>query len=221
MRIRILKSDAFCLAEYKKGRYEIGNVCVDDCCFDREIHRYVHANLSKETCISQAIPPNERFFFNITLYFNKKRQETCSCIGFVTHEGEVHVLNIESIIDGTEIYPEDHHKFLITPYHPSKNFFDGDFERSILTSDGVITLEDNQLIGVRDGKIEELDVLEVLDILSKGKTEKSPSYKQVRLQSVRKRPARPARGTIIYNEIADEFEIYGKNGWRTIKTEEI
>ena len=77
------------------------------------------------------------------------------------------------------------------------------------------------MIGVKDGLIEELDVNEILDMLSKAKTEKSPFYKQVKLQSSRKRPPRPTKGTIIYNEVADEFEVYGKNGWRKLRTEEI
>lgn len=221
MRIKILKNDAFCLAQFKNGRYEIGDVCIDDCCFDRQISDYIKKSMTSERCITQTIPINSRFLFKISLYHNKKLCEECACIGFLTKDKDTHILNIEKYVEGNKIYPESHHRFLITSYFPSNNFFNHSFERSVLTSDGVITLDKNQFIGVKDGLIEELDVKEVLDILSSAKTEKSPSYKQVRLQSVRTRPARPTRGTIIYNELADEFEVYGKNGWRKINTEEI
>ena len=221
MKIKILKNDAFCLAEFKNDRYEIGHVCVDDCCFDQELHNYLKNDSIPKCCITQSIGIEERFFFNMTFYHNKKQQEECAGIGYITKVDNVFVFNIEKIIAGNKLYPESHHKFLITTYFPSQNFFTSDFNRSILTSDGVITLEDDQLIGVRDGNIEELDVSEVLTMLSKGKIEKSPLYRQVRIQSSRTRPSRPVKGTIIYNEVSDEFEVYGKNGWRKINTENI
>lgn len=221
MRIKILKNDAFCLAQFKNDRYEIGHCSLDDCCFDREITEFLRQNMNSEQCITKTAPINEQFFFSILLYHNKVEQEKCDCIGTLDKDDDTYVLNVERIIDGNKIYPESHHKFLITSYFPSKNFFNGGFYRSVLTSDGVITLEDNQMIGVKDGLIEELDVNEVLTMLSKSKTEKSPSYKQVKLQPSRKRPSRPTKGTIIYNEVADEFEVYGKNGWRKLRTEDI
>jgi len=221
MRIRILKNDAFCLAQFKNDRYEIGHCSLDDCCFDREVTEFLRQNMGSEQCITKTVPINEQFFFSISLYHNKVEQEKCDCIGTLEKDGDKYVLNIEKIVGGDKIYPESDHRFLITSYFPSKNFFSGEFYRSVLTSDGVITLEDNQMIGVKDGLIEELDVNEILDMLSNAKTEKSPSYKQVKLQSSRKRPARPTKGTIIYNEVADEFEVYGKNGWRRLRTEEI
>jgi len=221
MRIRILKNDAFCLAQFKNNRYEIGHCSLDDCCFDQEVTEFLRHNTGSEQCITKTVPINEQFFFSISLYHNKVQQENCNCIGTLDKDGDKYVLNIKKIVGGDKIYPESHHRFLITSYFPSKNFFSGEFYRSVLTSDGVITLEENQMIGVKDGLIEELDVNEILEMLSKAKTEKSPSYKQVKLQSSRKRPSRPTKGTIIYNEITDEFEVYGKNGWRKIGTEEI
>jgi hypothetical protein len=208
------------LAKFENNRYEITD-CLDECCFDREVTEHLRQHSKSDRCITQSVPIGEQFFFSIVLYHNQKHQETCDCIGTLEKDGDIFTLNILKIIGGDKLFPEDHHRFLITSYFPSKNFFSGEFYRSVLTSDGVITLEDNQMIGVKDGLIEELDVNEILDMLSKAKTGRSPSYRQVKFQPLRKRPARPSKGTIIYNEVADEFEVYGKNGWRKLKTEDI
>ena len=162
-----------------------------------------------------------RFFFQLSRYFNGKLDENTGYYGYLTKDGDATVLKTEKVIEGREIFPNYYHVFLVTPYFPSRNFIFNEFDRAILTSDGLITLDDNQMIGVKDGCIEELDTEEVLDMLSRAKTEKSPSYQQVRLQSVTKRPKRPSRGTIIYNELSDQYEVYCKNGWKKIKVEDI
>jgi hypothetical protein len=102
---------------------------------------------------------------------------------------------------------------LISPFIPDKLFFTGEFSRSILTSDGVITLDQDQFIGVRDGLIEELDVQEVLEIISKGETETSPLFSSLRLKPVSKRPVRPRTGTIIYNKNNNKIEAYNGKDW--------
>lgn len=213
MRIKILKNDAFCLAKFNNGQYEIGDVCVDECCFDYEIARYIKSCTDDSHCITKTVALEERFFFSIIRYFNKRQDERCDCIGYLTKNGEKFVINIERIISGNKIYPEGHHRFLIVPLCPDKLFFNSDFERSILTSDGVITLEQNQFIGVRDGLIEELDAEEVLEIISKGKTETSPLYSSLRLNPVTKRPSRPRKGTVIYNKNNDKLELYNGQEW--------
>ena len=185
MRIRILKNDAFCLAKFQNNRYEVTN-CLHECCFDRELTEHLSQHSNSEQCITQSVQVGEQFFFSIVLYHNKKQQDKCDCIGTLEKDDDIFVLNVLKIIGGDKLFPEDHHRFLITSYFPSQNFFSDEFDRSVLTSDGVITLQDNQMIGVKDGLIEELDVNEILTMFSKAKTEKSPSYKQVKLQSLRK-----------------------------------
>lgn len=213
MRIRILKNDAFCLAKFTNGRYEIGDICVDECCFDREIASFIESLDDHSRCITKTVELNEKFFFSIKRYFNKKEFEKCGCIGYLTKDGDKFILNIEKVIDGNTIYPEQQHRFLITSFFPSNNFFNEQFARSILTSDGVITLEQDQFIGVRDGLIEELDVQEVLDIIAKGSCETSPLFSSLRLNPVTKRPKRPRKGTIIYNKNNDKLELYSGQEW--------
>lgn len=213
MRIKILKNDAFCLATFNGGRYEIGDVCLHECCFDHETKNFIELNQDPQRCITQTIPINEQFFFSIVRFFQKRREEQCDCIGHLSKDGEIFVLNIDKIINGNRIYPENHHRFLITSYFPTNNFFNENFSRSILTSDGVITLEQDQFIGVKDGLIEELDVQEVLDIISTGKSDTSPLFSSLRLNPVSKRPARPRKGTIIYNKNNNTLEIYNGQEW--------
>lgn len=213
MRIKILKNDAFCLAKFSNGRYEIGDICVDECCFDYEITNYIKSLDHDSKCITKTVEINEKFFFKIIRYFNKMQHEKCSCIGYLSKDGEKFILNIEKVIDGNSIYPEQQHRFLITSHFPTNNFFNENFSRSILTSDGVITLEQDQFIGVRDGLIEELDTQEVLDIIAKGKCETSPLFSSLRLNPVVKRPKRPSKGTIIYNKNNNKIEMYNGQEW--------
>lgn len=213
MRIRILKNDAFCLAKFENGRYEIGDICVDECCFEHSISNYIKSLGHDDKCITKSVEINEKFFFTIIRYHEKVQQEKCGCVGYLTKDGEKFILNIDDYIDGNKLYPESHHRFLITSYFPTNNFFNERFSRSILTSDGVITLQDDQFIGVRDGLIEELDVQEVLHIIAKGKCETSPLFSSLRLNPVAKRPARPRKGTIIYNKNNNKIELYNGQEW--------
>lgn len=213
MRIRILKNNALCLAKFTNGRYEIGDICLDECCFEPDINRFIQSLPPDANCITKSVEIGESFFFSIILYHNKVQQQTSYCIGHLTKDGDTFVLNIEKQIDGSRIYPEDHHRFLVTPYFPTNNFFNENFSRSVLTSDGVITLEQDQFIGVRDGLIEELDVQEVLDIIAKGSCETSPLYESLRLKPVSKRPKRPRTGTIIYNKNNNKLEVYNGQEW--------
>lgn len=213
MRIKILKNNACCLAKFNNGRYEVGDICVEECCFDHQMRNYIESIHHSDLCITKNIGLGEQFFFSILRYFNKRQDERCDCIGHLTKDGETFVINIDKIIAGNKIYPEDHHRFLIVPLSPEKLFFTSDFSRSILTSDGVITLEQDQFIGVKDGLIEELDTQEVLDIISKGKCDTSPLFSSLRLNPVAKRPARPRKGTIIYNKNNDKLEIYNGQEW--------
>lgn len=219
MRIKILKEDAYAVVQFDNGKFILHNCPIEECCFSPDIENHIKSS-NPTPCITQCAPIETRFFFKMLRFHNKIPSGTCGAFGFLQKNGDQVELVVEKVIQGNRFFPELQEKFLVSSFSPPQDFFNDYFDRSILTSDGVITLSDNQFVGVKDGLIEELDVQEVLDIISKGKTEKSPLYKQVRLQSLRKRPARPARGTIIYNEVADEFEVYGKNGWRTLKSEE-
>lgn len=213
MRIRILKTKACCLAQFKNDRYEIGDICVDECCFDYETRIRIKEMHESEECLTKHVEIGEFFFFSILRYFKQQETARHDCIGHLTKDGDKFILNIDKIIDGGNIYKEDHHRFLITPLCPDKFFFTRGFSRSILTSDGVITLEQDQFIGVRDGLIEELDVQEVLDIIAKGKCETSPLFSSLRLDPVVKRPKRPSKGTIIYNKNNNKIEIYNGQEW--------
>lgn len=210
MRIRILKNNACCLAKFENGRYEIGDICLKECCFDSDVENYLkhHAD-----CITKHIETGEKFFFCVTRYYNRVPHEKTGCIGHLSKDGDKFILNIEKEIDGNKLYPESHHRFLITSFFPTNNFFNENFSRSVLTSDGVITLEQDQFIGVRDGLIEELDVQEVLDIIAKGSCETSPLYESLRLKPVSKRPRRPRTGTLIYNKNNNKLEIYNGQEW--------
>lgn len=218
MRIKILKSDVCCLAKYNfyKSRYEVGDVCIEECCFDYEIHNAIHARMHEDQCLTKSVSLEEQFFFSIVRYFNKMRDEQSNFIGHLTKDEDKIVINIDKFLSGSRIYPEEHHRFLVTPFYPDSVFFTDEFSRSVLTSDGVITLEQDQFIGVKDGLIEELDVQEVLEIISKGKADTTPLYSSLRLNPVAKRPTRPRKGTVIYNKNNNKIEVYNGQEWTEI-----
>lgn len=216
MKIRTLKNDAHCLVEFRNGRYEVGGVCIDDCCFDADTYRYIKNNSSPKSCITQSIGIGEKFFFSMLRFYNKRVDEKNGNIGFISKDKDTYILNIDEIIEGNKLYPESHHRFLVIPYFPRENFFNNNFSRSIITSDGVITLEDDQFVGVRDGNIEEIDANELLEIISRYSTKRSAIYESIRLQPISKRPLRPRKGTIIYNKNKDKLEYYNGKDWREI-----
>ncbi len=213
MLIKTLKQYSCCLAEYHNGEYEIAEYCVDDFHFDYDTKNYVEYLRKNDMCVTKSVKDGEKFFFTLKRFYKRKEVDSSSYIGFLKTQNEKKLLVTEKLVSGNGISPEENQKFLIYPYFPEQNFFNSQFSRSILTSDGVVCLEDDQFIGVRDGLIEELDVQEVLEIISKGKTETSPLFSSLRLNPVTKRPARPRKGTLIYNKNNDKIEVYNGQEW--------
>lgn len=170
-----------------------------------------------KNCITKQVDLGELFFFSLKRYLKGKVEETCGCIGFLSLEEDgTYVLNVEKIVEGSKIFVLDHHRIVVTGYYPTSNFFNGEFSASLLTSDGVITLDADHFIGVKDGKIDELSAEEVLSVLSSYGTEKSPSYSSLRLNPVSKKPSRPRKGTVIYNKTTDNVEVFNGKEWRDL-----
>lgn len=196
----------------QKQRYVIGDECLSEC----QLDYYTDLYAKDSKCITQSVALEEKFFFSLEKYFRGNIVEQSKCFGHLTQDGPTFILNINGIFSGSHLYPDPNDSLFVTPFAPDNIFFAGIFPRSILTSDGVITLEQDQFIGVKDGLIEELDVQEVLDIISKGQAEKSPLFSSLRLNPVAKRPARPRKGTLIYNKNNNTIEVYNGQEWKEV-----
>jgi hypothetical protein len=216
MLIRILKNYCCCFVEFHDNFYEVKEYCDGDFSFDQETKYFINQLNNSGKCATKEISENEKFFFTLKRFLERRLAEESSYIGFFEKTGEKVILHTERLVSGIGISPQENQKFLICPYFPEKIFFDNDFSRSILTSDGVITLGEDQFVGVRNGLIEELDVGEVLDIISKGETEKSPVFESLRLKPVTKRPSRPREGAVIYNKGSKKLEFYNGKDWSEI-----
>ena len=196
-----------------------GKLIVSCCCEDdvdipvREISTVNNEKL----CLSKVAKPNEEFFFKMTGY--KYNSAVSWMFGAATIKK--HGDQTEFIITKEMQKSWRGGKMVISPYVPSLSDLIVYFDNCLLTSEGLISLNEGDFLGCVNNDIENLTVKQLLTRFSKEKTETSPSYKQLKLQSSRKRPERPVKGTMIYNEASDELEIYGKNGWRRIETEEI
>lgn len=91
---------------------------------------------------------------------------------------------------------------------------------ALYTSDGILKLQDQELISCINGELATIKLSDISDWLSNTKADKSPQYKHVRVQKSRGRPKRVAQGTIIFNSVTDKLEVYTKDGWKGLKYED-
>ena len=104
------------------------------------------------------------------------------------------------------------------PPQPPEYYWSGD--GLVWTSDGVLSLEDGDLITCKDGEVSKITLQDLLLSISKLKTKKSPSYSELKVVKSKGRPTRPSQGTIIYNDLSGRLEIYTKDGWKGLKYED-
>ena len=209
MKIKTLKSNTCQL--YKAVDKKHLEVCTDEvsqCNFEPYvIEQY---KLSSPITIQDQVSVNQEFLCLIKIEKENK------FIPFQALRLEGNKIKLRGDVGN---YPES--RFLLyawIPTSPPDFTFTGD--GLIYTSDGVMQLQEGDFITCIDGEVAKMSTSQVLKHLSTEKTEKSPSYQQLKVAPATKRPQRPSRGTIIFNNNTSRLEIYTKDGWKGIKYED-
>jgi hypothetical protein len=220
MRIRILPTNSYCLGTVEGGEIHINCCSLKDCNLDFSTER--HLENQDLPCLTTLVNDNELFFVTIS-NTNKHPGSSTSWTQESSHIGylEEKKLILTQKLKGDSYRFVDGQNFLVYAHQPTDFTSLDNHSCCLMTSDAMISLDEDTYVGYKDGHISTLTASELLDQLSKHKVEKSPSFKQVRLSAAAKRPARAVRGTLIYNEKADELEFYGRSGWQRINKEEI
>ena len=128
-----------------------------------------------------------------------------------------YILNIDRCISSHDCLSnlELAKSYIITSYFPSDlKFLDGD--ACILTTDGLVQLEEGFLVGMKDGVIQEMSPKDVLESQGSVKTPKSPSYGSLVLTPRSKYPKRPRKGEIVYNEVSQTLDVYTGTTWMRV-----
>lgn len=218
MKTKILPSNSFCVGKYDGGKIIIGECTLEDCCAEREVHNYLES--SDQPCLTTLVEDGEPFFFSMSRYFGGQPINQSSHIGHLESVGKKKALMVKEKISGDRISPLDGDTFLIYAYQPTNLSFLPDHHCSVMTSDAMITLEEDTYIGFKEGHIDSLTADELLEQLSHYESERSPTFKRVQLSPTLSRPDRPLAGTLIMNKFSKRLEYFDGKSWRTVKLEE-
>lgn len=215
MKTKILPINSFCVGTWNEGRVEVGNCTVKDCCLDH----HVEANIERldTPCITKQVQERERFFLALS-HWSGLRVQVHQSIHIGHLEGKTLILDKQ--LSGDNPRFDTGAPLLIYSVIPTDHSFLQDHPCCILTADGMLTLEKDTFIGLKDGHIDTLTPDELLEQLSRGKADRSPHWKQVQLSPLTKRPSKPTKGTMIYNEISKGLEFFDGKTWRKVKLEE-
>ena len=213
MKIRILNKNEYCVAKNTDQGLIIGGSCLDDCCLPDDYKLFLE-HLG-ENCITQAVEPEELFFFRISRFKNRREPLESKYYGFLKKSDHCFVLNITEYIDGPLVSLDLDETYLISGFHP----YDvtpraTEFDNFVLTSDHLLSIGKNQFLGFKNGEIDALDPDEVVQCLSSSK------FHDIKLQKRKARPKRPQQGTLIFNELSGTLEFYVNKQWRTLKLED-
>lgn len=207
MLIDIIKDPACCVVKFKQGKLKFTDDC-SDLCLPPGYGDMVKT-AREENCLPTQVPQNKLFFFKLYNFSHPYGRTVWECECFGSHDGET--LNIARQLSNTSRIPHD--TLWVTTYSPSDFFFiDGD-ECSILTSDGVVLLQEDMYITQKGGKITEISTEDMLTHLGRQTTQKSVISKELRLEPLKTRPSKVRKGTIIYNAIKNKLEFWDGDSW--------
>lgn len=219
MKIKILRGNIFSLATYDGTNFILGGTSLETVGsdLDPDIRRFI------ETCsdcssMESSVQENEQFFYSKILYRDGTLVNESSHVGRLNQnqDGPGYILTELRLVSGQSYIYNSGDVVIITTYDPPD--LTGIFtdSASILASDGVIILEENNFISNVGGEIKELTPQEVMQILSTYDAAKSPSYQSITVTPVLTRPDNPRPGTIILNQVTGKLEFYFNSQWTDV-----
>lgn len=214
MKTKILPINSFCTGKWNEGSISVGDCTLKDCCVDYDLE----ANIERldTPCITERVQEGEHFFLAVSHWYARVQGIYTEYIGHL--EGKTLILDEK--IAGDSPRHQNGDNLLIYSIQPRDLSFLQDHPCCILTADGMLTLEKDTFIGFKDGRIDTLNADELLSQLSKGKSERSPYFSRVEFSPLQKRPSKPTKGTMIYNEISKGLELFDGKSWRKVQLEE-
>lgn len=221
MKIKILKNNEHCIGEWQDGYIRTGCVGLKDCkhLLDHSSHNYI-AQTEGVNCLTKAVCENEPFFCSISYLLGPSLVDQVTCVARLVRDGDFFKVVQDTMLSGDRMIRNDGDKAILSAYHPTSISYIPKFDCCLMTSDGLICLEEDSYIGYQDGHIQELSAQELLDQLAKYKVERSPRYRSVTIEPHKTRPPKPRRGTVIINEVTGKLEAFIGNQWKTIKFED-
>ena len=233
MKIRILQKSETTLGVVQDEHIILGDICVADCCDFPLVWRRIFSGETGDEkfefpCLLDSLVFGEKFFYKIQHFVGKDRDYIENGIGFIEKTEQGPRLNREKILNSQEglnfaystpvSLPDGTHVIVTGSYPYKLSHYTN--EPAILTSKGVMVLEENNLFTVKDGEIVEITPRELQNMLSKTSPSKSPSYSSIQTSPLLKRPARPKEGTIIFNKISKQLEVYTNKKWKVLAFKE-
>jgi hypothetical protein len=217
--IKILRPVCGCVGHYTLGCIDIGHCCIDDCKANKarkiELARFEEFGL----CLTKHISAGDKAFVGISSFENGTTR-SYECIVRAEElpkaTGACFRLHIERVLSGAArlpITPMAHVwvQSIVPPW-----YFTFEDQRTILTSDGAIELQEGNFLGVKDGALCELSPNEVLALISNESVENSPKFSHLRLTPVEHRPTSPRKGMMILNNNTNKIEYYNGAQWEQI-----
>lgn len=219
MKIKILKNNEFCFAKYDGLNFTVDNCCIDDCTHLDPISDALIRAGHNCSALQESVKAGEYFFLKKVFYPSRSIEVESIYTGRFINDGGGLKLELDRFISGEKIRHRKDDIVLIKSFQPNNISFLQSQRRSVMTSDCILTLDDDEFLTVVNGSIDKITKQELLKLLSKEKVESSPSYKKLQLTPQNSRPQRPRKGTVIFNDFSKKLEYYDGNEWKTLKAE--
>lgn len=220
MKIKTLSLNNFCVATATDQDFKIR--CRED--VDTESFTVEHSALlgmcDDGHCISKEMGEKQRFFCSIVFFQSKKVVATTHYVAHLEKRADETYLITDKRVGGEPYFVPENDTVLVHGFYPKNFSFLGEHESCVMTSDGLVYLGPGDFLGYKDGVLEALSPVEVLEQLAKHRTSRSPNYGSIAVSPTKTRPSRPRKGTIIHNEVSGKLEIFTNGQWRTLKFED-
>jgi hypothetical protein len=215
MKIRILNKNEHCFVRRTEDGLIHGGCSAEDCCMSKDYELFLCS--ADHPCLRESVKDGESFFFELSRFENRKLSTVARYYGNFTEN----LLNIEEYIDGVDEDGEIGAVYLVSGFVPAQVYpRKKEFDSFIQTADHLLSLNENEFIGLKDGEIQNLSPSEALACLSEGFVEKLPLANQIRIAETRGRPVLAEEGCIIFNSINKKLEIFTGGLWKSFKFEE-
>jgi len=227
MKIRTIRPHGCCAGFYcgRKREIRIGDCDAHQCNISKQEYRE-KIEQEKHSCLIDRIEIGDMLF--VRVYSYEEVPESGGTMDFVYKTHSDFIVEVLQHEDGNCVtlsilsnFGRTHNNFTTNSYVWVESLIpECDYSqighKAIFTSDGVVFLEDGNFLGAKDGSIAEFTPKEMLDSISKERTQHSSAVEQLRLTPVTNRPRSPRRGTIIFNNTSRRIEFYDGTGWKTI-----
>lgn len=216
MIVKILRTNSYSTATVQEGKIHLDTASLEECVYQPSIRQAL--SWSETKSLTEQVSEGEKFFVAISPPDTELGGRAVG--SYVAHiEGKTLIL--EDKLHGTDSFSlADGMKLLAIAHQPTNLSFLDNYDGAVMTSDGMVTLEEDDFIYHNGDNIGVISLTDLLIKFGKATVDQSPNYKRLNLSAEKKKPKRPRNGTVFYNDVSKCIEFYADGSWKRVKTED-